>query len=181
MDLAESLLQRRGYNAFSYHHISQELGIRNAAIHYHFPTKEALGLQIIGRTRNRFNKWISSQDNRILSAKEQLQWLIKSYHYNLKSDHRVCLIGSLATDYYTLPPSMQAAINKLSHEVQSWTARILDSGRQSGEFEFNGSSQDKALCIVSSLAGSLQIARLLGNEYHYKVVNQIYIDLNVTY
>ena len=180
LDLAESLLQRRGYNAFSYHHLSQELGIKNAAIHYHFPTKEALGLQVIERTRDRFRKWTNHPEHRILPTKDQFDWLVNSYQYNLNSDNRVCLIGSLATDFYTIPTSMQSAINKLSYEVQSWTARLLDSGRQAEELQFEGRSQDKALNIICSLAGSLQLARLLGNEYHYRVVDQIYIDLNLT-
>ncbi len=180
LDLAESLLQRRGYNAFSYHHLSQELGIKNAAIHYHFPTKEALGLQIIERTRGRFNKWTNHPEHRILPTKDQFDWFIKSYQYNLDLDNRVCLIGTLATDYYTIPASMQTAIHKLSYEVQNWTARLLENGRQAGALSFEGSGQDKALNIISSLAGSLQLARLLGNEYHYRVVNQIYIDLNLT-
>ena len=42
LDLAESLLQEKGFNGFSYAHIATELGVKNAAIHYHFPTKEAL-------------------------------------------------------------------------------------------------------------------------------------------
>jgi len=180
LDLAESLLQRRGYNAFSYHHLSQELGIKNAAIHYHFPTKEALGLQIIERTRDRFNKWTNHPEHRILPTKDQFDWFIKSYQYNLNSDNRVCLMGTLATDYYTIPASMQTAIHKLSYEVQNWTSRLLENGRQVGALSFEGSGQDKALNIISSLAGSLQLARLLGNEYHYRVVNQIYIDLNLT-
>ena len=50
LDLAENLLQRLGYNGFSYQHLSKELGIKNAAIHYHFPTKEELGVEIIERT-----------------------------------------------------------------------------------------------------------------------------------
>ena len=79
LDLAESLLQQRGYNAFSYHHLSSELGIKNAAIHYHFPSKEGLGIKIIERTHDRFKKWTSNPENRILSAKEQLDWFIKSY------------------------------------------------------------------------------------------------------
>jgi AcrR family transcriptional regulator len=181
LDLAESLLQRRGYNGFSYHHLSTELGIKNAAIHYHFPSKEDLGNLIIERTRERFLKWTNNPENRILSTKEQLDWFIKSYQYNLHADNRVCLIGSLSTDYYTLPDSMQSAIRKLSYEVQGWVARLLDSGRQSGEINFEGLSQDKALSIISSLAGALQLARLLGNEYFHRIANQIYIDLNLTY
>ena len=181
LDLAELQLQRLGYNGFSYHHLSQELGIKNAAIHYHFPTKEALGVHIIERTKGRFNKWVNHPENRILPVRQQLDWFIKTYKYNLNSENRVCLIGSLATDYYTLPLAMQNAINKLSGEIQKWMARLLDSGRLAGEIQFEGNSQDKATCILSSLTGSLQLARLLGNEYFHKTVNQIYIDLNLTY
>ena len=39
LDLASNMLQEHGYNGFSYGHISKQLGVRNAAVHYHFPTK----------------------------------------------------------------------------------------------------------------------------------------------
>ena len=181
LDLAELMLQRLGYNGFSYHHLSNELGIKNAAIHYHFPTKEALGVQIIQRTRERFGKWVNNPENRIMPVRHQLEWFVKTYRYNLNAQNRVCLIGSLATDYYTLPPAMQSAINDLSLEIQKWMAKLLDGGRQTGVLQFEGNSQDKAVCILSSLTGSLQLARLLGNEYFYKTINQIYIDLKLTY
>ncbi|GJM27680.1 MAG: TetR family transcriptional regulator [Cyclobacteriaceae bacterium] len=181
LELAESLLQRLGYNGFSYHHLSQELGIKNAAIHYHFPTKEDLGLQIVEQTRKRFNKWCNNPENRILPVKQQLDWLVQTYHYNLKLGNRVCLIGALATDYYTLPASMQNAVKELSYELQHWTARLLENGRESGVMDFKGRSNHKALCILSTLTGSLQLARLLGNERHQQIVDQIYLDLNLTY
>ena len=181
LDLAENLLQQLGYNGFSYHHLSSALGIKNAAIHYHFPSKEDLGMEIIDRTKDRFHKWINHPENRILPAKDQLDWFIKIYQYNLHTGNRVCLIGALATDYYTLPPTMQNAINQLSGDIQKWVARVLDSGRQSGDFQFEGSCQDKSVCLISSLTGSLQLTRLMGQEYFQKIVNQIYIDLNLTY
>jgi hypothetical protein len=76
---------------------------------------------------------------------------------------------------------MQAAINQLSSEIQKWMARLLDSGRQSETLWFEGNSQDKAACVLSSLTGSLQLARLLGNDYFFQAVNQIYVDLKITY
>ncbi|MCH6573146.1 MAG: helix-turn-helix transcriptional regulator, partial [Proteobacteria bacterium] len=36
---ATMLFQGRGYNGFSFKDISTPMGIRNAAIHYHFSTK----------------------------------------------------------------------------------------------------------------------------------------------
>ena len=39
MDLAESFLQEKGFNGFSYAHIAKALDVKNADIHYHFLTK----------------------------------------------------------------------------------------------------------------------------------------------
>jgi len=43
LDIAQDLIQRRGFNAFSYHDIAAPMGIRKASIHYHFPSKADLG------------------------------------------------------------------------------------------------------------------------------------------
>ena len=45
--VAESLIQSRGYNAFSYKDISEIIGIKTSSIHYYFPTKADLGKQVV--------------------------------------------------------------------------------------------------------------------------------------
>ena len=40
-NLAEELIRTKGYNAFSYADLSAPLQIKNAAIHYHFPSNAA--------------------------------------------------------------------------------------------------------------------------------------------
>ena len=45
--LADELFRTKGYNAFSYSDISKPLGIKNAAIHYHFPNKRDLANEIV--------------------------------------------------------------------------------------------------------------------------------------
>jgi len=49
LDIAEQLARQRGFSGFSYRDISQPLGIRNAAVHYHFPTKADLGIALLER------------------------------------------------------------------------------------------------------------------------------------
>ena len=56
LDLAEMLMQTRGYSAFSYQDISDVVGIRKASIHYHFESKTDLGVAVIDRYTNRFGK-----------------------------------------------------------------------------------------------------------------------------
>ena len=43
MDSAQHLVQTRGYHAFSYADIAEEVGSRKASIHYYFPSKTDLG------------------------------------------------------------------------------------------------------------------------------------------
>ncbi|MCY4123811.1 MAG: TetR/AcrR family transcriptional regulator, partial [Pseudomonas sp.] len=44
---AEGLMRTKGYAAFSYADLADAVGIRKASIHYHFPTKEDLGIAIV--------------------------------------------------------------------------------------------------------------------------------------
>src|SRR3989442_14712284 len=78
---AEELWQRRGYNGFSYHHIAVQLGIRNAAIHYHFPSKENLGVALIQRYRNRFREWF------VQARKTENAWARLQSYFNLYVDY----------------------------------------------------------------------------------------------
>ena len=39
LDLAQSLIQTRGYNAMSYRHLADEIGIKTSSIHYTSPQK----------------------------------------------------------------------------------------------------------------------------------------------
>ncbi|MCB9111119.1 MAG: TetR/AcrR family transcriptional regulator [Anaerolineales bacterium] len=70
LNLAESLLQDKGFNGFSYANIASELGVKNAAIHYHFPSKEDLGVAVIKRYRERFKLWINNARVKDLSLKQ---------------------------------------------------------------------------------------------------------------
>ena len=54
LDSAESLVQVRGFNGFSYADIAAELGITKAGLHYHFAGKAELGEALIRRYSERF-------------------------------------------------------------------------------------------------------------------------------
>ena len=54
LDVAERLVQVRGFNGFSYANIAAELQITKAALHYHFASKAELGEALIERYSTRF-------------------------------------------------------------------------------------------------------------------------------
>jgi AcrR family transcriptional regulator len=56
LDVAESLFQKRGYTAVTMRDISQAVGMRQASLYYHFPSKEQLFVSMRERMfeRHRF-------------------------------------------------------------------------------------------------------------------------------
>src|SRR3972149_1211219 len=107
LDLAESLLQDKGFNGFSYAHIASELGVKNAAIHYHFPTKEALACAVVQRYRDRFQLWINNARVKDLSPQDKLKWFFDIYA-DMRADHgKVCIAGALETEFNSLPAALR--------------------------------------------------------------------------
>jgi len=60
LDVAERLVQSRGFNGFSYADVAAELGITKAALHYHFRGKAELGESLISRYAERFGEVLSA-------------------------------------------------------------------------------------------------------------------------
>ena len=177
MDLTESFLQDKGFNGFSYAHIAAELGVKNAAIHYHFPSKEALVCAVIQRYRDRFQLWINNARVKDLSPEEKLDWFFHIYT-STRADHgKVCLAGSLETEFNSLPASLREQTEALTRELLDWLGAMLQEGRDAGAFHFNGDPANKAALVLSSLQGGLQVARALGTANFQMVVEQHKKDL----
>ena len=110
LDLAETLIQTRGYSAFSYQDIADALGIRKASIHYHFPSKTDLGLAVVDRYAERFGAALDA-----IAADTKQSSLAMLDHYAApylelaKTPDKVCLCGALAGEMMALPPSCARA------------------------------------------------------------------------
>jgi len=157
LDIAEQLLLTRGFNAFSYQHISSELGVRNAAIHYHYPKKTDLGVALIQRYRRRFQRFVDAQHT--LAPQQQLERYFTLTDAYFEQDQQICPSGILTTEYQTLPPEMQAEANAFVDEMRDWAVRIADAGREDGSMHYAGTAQAMGLLMLAALQGGLQLAR----------------------
>ncbi len=162
LDLAESLLLDRGFNAFSYAHISSALKVKNAAVHYYFPTKADLGVAIIRRATERFAGWSRNERMVSKSPPEKLDAFFRSYMRFLEAGQQVCLGGALETDFKTLPAEMQRETQKFTSAILAWMEGVLEEGRQKHLFSFPGEARDQAILVLSSLQGALQMTRAEG-------------------
>jgi TetR/AcrR family transcriptional regulator, transcriptional repressor for nem operon len=176
LNAAEDLLQRRGYNAFSYHHIAVQLGVRNAAIHYHFPAKEDLGVALVKRYQDRFRQWARTTDV-TENAWQRLQAYFQTYLDFLQADCKCCPGGVLGTEFHAIPETMREQARLLARDIHDWLIRTLEAGREQAVLRFAGRAEDKAVEIGAALQGGLQIARLAGPERFHQVLAQVSLEL----
>ena len=68
---ARSLLIEGGYNGFSYADIAKVVGIRNASIHHHFPSKADLVRTLVARYREEAEAGIAALERQFPDPAQQ--------------------------------------------------------------------------------------------------------------
>jgi|SRR5688572_10290538 TetR/AcrR family transcriptional repressor of nem operon len=167
LDIAERLLQTRGYNAFSYADIAQSLHVTKASLHYHFPTKAELGKRVIERYEHAFLQALAKIDRTGADARERLRRYVDIYVDVLRNE-RMCLCGMLAAEYATLPKPMKAEIKHFFDENERWLVAVLEEGQQTGKLRFTGPVREVARLLVASLEGAMMLARSYDDVARFK-------------
>lgn len=173
LNVASDLLVQRGFSAFSYADIAERLGIRKASIHHHFPAKSDLGRALIANYAAVLHA-PGSEDPR-----RALEQFFGGYRA-LAAAGRICPGGMLQTDLENLSPEMCADLRGMVRGVERRLTAILDAGRRSGDFAFEGTPRHRAVLMLASLQGGLQFARTLGDEKRIAIiVREIKRDLSI--
>ncbi len=164
--LATELIWSVGYNNFSYADISKKLHIKNAAIHYYFPTKSDLGVEVIRLNLDAFKTNIENWKN--LSLRQQYERYI-TMHDNFVDKNWVCIVGSLSPSFDTLPENMQAELQKLVDTILQWLTDLLANGKEKSIFSFTESPHTKASMIHSTLLSALLMNKVLKNDIYENI------------
>jgi TetR/AcrR family transcriptional regulator, transcriptional repressor for nem operon len=167
LDIAERLVQTRGYNGFSYTDISAELRIRNASIHYHFPSKTDLGKRLVARYREKFMKALAELEARTPDARRRLRTYVGFWSQVLRDRDRMCLCGMMAADIATLPKAVRAEIKQFFDENEAWLVRSLNVGRKAKTLRLAGSPEVEARLLTMGLDGAMLVARSYGEPRRF--------------
>ncbi|MCC6305268.1 MAG: TetR/AcrR family transcriptional regulator [Rhodobacteraceae bacterium] len=170
LDIAQRLVQTRGFNAFSYADIAGVLRITTASLHYHFASKAILGVRLIERYATHFAALLAAIDAAAAQsgggARERLRGYAGIYAAVLAED-RSCLCGMLAAEFETLPRAMQGALDDYFALNERWLQGVLEAGRASGSLAVTGPLEEAAHYIVSTLEGSMILARSHGGPARF--------------
>jgi TetR/AcrR family transcriptional repressor of nem operon len=169
LDIAEHLVQTRGFNGFSYADIAGPLRITKASLHYHFPAKAQLGKRLIERYERNFVAALATIDRTAADSRQKLRRYATIYGDVLRAD-RMCLCGMLAAEFVTLPKAMRENMKHFFDENERWLTAVLERGRKAKELKFTGAAREVARALVGSLEGAMMLARSYGQPARFQVV-----------
>jgi TetR/AcrR family transcriptional regulator, transcriptional repressor for nem operon len=165
LDFAETLIQTRGYSAFSYQDIADQLGIRKASIHYHFPSKTDLGIAVVDRYVARFGAaLVAIAADESKSSMAMLDFYVEPYIGYARTPDQICLCGALAGEILALPPEFRSPVAGFFRAHQVWLAGILKRGAARGEFRLAAPAIRQARLIFAALQGALLVKRTTGDS-----------------
>lgn len=169
---AELLLRTKGYAAFSYADLADEIGIKKASIHHHFPTKEGLGIAVVESYLFRFNKNLESINEETPDIVARLKSFAELFVDSLDNG-RLPLCGALAAELSALPESLKELTKNFFEMHISWLETNLAIGQSQKAIKADLNPKEISRAILSVLEGSSFVSWALSD----KVVDQSGFDL----
>jgi TetR/AcrR family transcriptional repressor of nem operon len=171
LDVAERLVQTRGFNGFSYADIAAELHVTKASLHYHFATKAELGAELIARYAEAFERSLAAIDGGEGGARDKLHRYAELYAGVLRKD-RMCLCGMLASEFATLPHAMKHAVKRFFDTNERWVANVLEDGSKERALRLPAPAQELARTLVAALEGAMLVARSYGDVARFETASE---------
>ena len=175
LDVAERLVQVRGFNGVSYADIAEELEITKASLHYHFRSKGELGYALISRYSARFAAALSGIDRDVSRPRAKLDAYVEIYSGVLRGD-RMCLCGMLAAEYETLPEPMGEAVVAFFRDNEAWLGKVVSEGQTDGSLSSRLTPGEASQMILSGLEGSMLLARTDGGVTRFQSAAQRLVE-----
>ena len=172
---ARSLIIAGGYNGFSYADISQVVGIRNASIHHHFPSKSDLVRTLVAQYRDEAQAGIAALERNVSEPGERLR-AYAGYWEACITDATApfCVCALLASQIPVLPE--EVALEVLAHfrALSAWLASVLERGAKEGRFQLKGTAKSEAEVFMATVHGAMLSARAYGDPKMFgAVVNPV--------
>ena len=163
LDVAQRLVQTRGYDGFSFADVAEAVGIRKASIHHHFATKGDLAVALVERFREGCREALAAIDREVEAPERRLDAYARLFESTLADGGRMCLCGMLAAGQVTLPEAARGALELALREHEAWLTGIIRAGQKAGRFRADAPPARQAQALLASLEGAMLLARTRAN------------------
>lgn len=161
---ARVLIVKGGYNSFSYADISHVVGIRNASIHHHFPSKSDLVRKLVAQYREEAAAGLAELERNVSDPLEQLRAYI-GYWESCIADatHPFCVCALLAGEIPVLPEAVVLEVRAHFRGLSDWLTSVLERGAAEGRLTLTGTARADAELFMATVHGAMLSARAYGD------------------
>src|ERR1700760_428462 len=142
---ARTLIIAGGYNGFSYADIAKVVGIRNASIHHHFPSKSDLVRTLVARYREEAEAGIAELERTISDPAGQLRAYTGYWEACIGDGTApICVCALLASQLPVLPDDVAHEARAHFRALSAWLASALERGARQGSLRLTATAKAEA-------------------------------------
>lgn len=178
LEIATKLIQEKGDLGWSYADIADEVGIKKASIHYHFPSKEnlieAATEKYVEGALSLFEK-VTMEPN--LDCEEQLHAIFNCYRVVFMEKGKLCLCITLSQDLNRQSKLIYKKIDVFFKSLHRKLEKIITKGIEQKKIKKSINPTQLATVFLSMLQGILVISEYSWSSKDYDLCFQEILTL----
>lgn len=148
LNVAENLMRKQGYNGFSIRDVANQVGIKSASVHYHFPAKCDLGVAVTQRYTQGFIASLGNPHDLGAGDSHPLKVYVDAYRQAFGVTREMCLCAVLGAERGGLPNEVNASVKGFFEANVQWLEQALDAFGDNDAFS-------TAVATIASLEGAM--------------------------
>jgi TetR/AcrR family transcriptional repressor of nem operon len=168
---AHTLIADRGYAAFSYADIADQIKVSKATIHHHFPSKENLAIAVLRRHRSRLVENLAALDGAVHDPLERLRLYMRHWETCIRTKTEpMCIAALLGAELPSLPRNVATETSLHFVALHGWLQKTIELGLKQRTIWSTQTASREAEVIMATVHGAMVSARAYSSS---KVFGQI--------
>ncbi|GAB4214353.1 MAG: TetR/AcrR family transcriptional regulator [Roseiflexaceae bacterium] len=177
LNAALLLVQKRGYQGFSYYDLARIVGVKTATIHYYFPTKADLATALIQQYSQTLQQEFTAIMADTADVRERLRRFAMLFVATYRDDGRICLGGALAMEMAALGEATRESVRAFFRLAEDWLAQVLAAGVAEQQIALCGTPEQTARSLLALLEGAQLAARAFDDPVRLEELPELVVSM----
>ncbi len=166
---AQSMIQKGGYNSFSFRGIADAVKIKSSSVHYYYKKKEDLVVAVVEYYTNNFMDSLEEKKNNSSDPNsDMIEIYIKVFTESFNKNKNMCLCGLLGSEINYLPESIRDKIKIFFARNIDWLVNVYS---EKGINKKDAIRKSKTL--LGLLEGAMILNQTMENDFTFDYLNNI--------
>jgi AcrR family transcriptional regulator len=171
IEKAAPIFNQKGIAGTSMSDIMEATKLAKGGLYGNFDSKEALCLEVYTYLTNLTHDAVTKNINEAVTAKDKLYALLNFYDNRLLAGNMGgCPILNFGTEADDTNPLIKQKVNETINRAKNRFVKIINDGKQNGEFTADFDGELYALKAFTMLEGAILISKVQSNLQHLHTV-----------